>query len=222
MHLINMKTNNNRKFLIIAAMLLFCELSFSQTAVDFSTYQDGHYPNAFFSSGQYYLKDVNNKLNNFLGTWEYTNGNQKFQIVLTKTTMYHVLKPAAQMNFYQDGIDIQYKLYTNNQLTYTSPLNASAVFRTIDGLKLEGGMYDYGRLSKAVTLPGTNKQVSVANKPLFAHCTIKKILVNLSNNEPEKISFDLTTFKMDGYDTETYQGQPLFSIPNNIILVKVN
>ncbi|MDA9339446.1 hypothetical protein N9Q68_00585 [Polaribacter sp.] len=35
-----------------------------------------------------YYKDINNELNNFVGTWLYTNGNTSLKIILVKSTQY--------------------------------------------------------------------------------------------------------------------------------------
>ena len=40
--------------------------------------------------------------------------------------------------------------------------------------------------------------------------------------EPKKIKFSLSLTNTPNYDRETYAGQPTFSIPNDIEMVKVN
>lgn len=43
---------------------------------------NNNYPDNYLSNGEYYIKDINNNLDIFTGTWEYVNGNEKFQIIL--------------------------------------------------------------------------------------------------------------------------------------------
>ena len=38
----------------------------------------------------YYLKDVDNDFNKFIGVWKYTNGNTSFTIVLDKEIKYQL------------------------------------------------------------------------------------------------------------------------------------
>ncbi len=178
-------------------------------------------PKNDLSSGQCYLKDVTHKLDNFLGTWEYTNGNEKFRIILTKTTKFHVQYPDIGLDLYQDGIDIQYQLLTNNQVTYTSPLVIHGTFRTTDGLILRGSLNDYGRITQTKHFAVTNQIAWQGGTPYRLGCIIEKIMVNLAQNEPEKISFKLYSKDTTGYSS-AYQGMPTFSIPDDVVMVKVN
>jgi len=110
-------------------------------------------PDNFLSTGQYYYKDVHNYLLPFVGTWEYVNGNEKFQIILSKIVKYHLLDTDLNYNFYKDGVSIQYKKFTNNNLVYESPIINKPTFRSDNGYKLEGYMKDYGRLTRTVYYP---------------------------------------------------------------------
>lgn len=104
------------------------------------------YPHGYLSSGQYYIKDINNNLDKFVGTWEYANGSEKFQIILTKRIKHHYFSSLAKLNYYEDGLLVQYKKYNNNLLVFESPISIEPWFTTKDGILLEGHLKDYGRI----------------------------------------------------------------------------
>ena len=209
-------------FIKISFLLTLCLYSCTTSSQIIITRggNNGNLPENYNSTGQYYYKDVNNYLNNFVGTWEYVNGNEKFQIILTKITNYHVVIPDIDLNYYEDGIVLQYKKYTNNVLTFESPIYENPNFSTTDGVKLEGALSDYGRITKTVVLFPTNHVRHQGGTPIHPDCDIEKL-----PNQPNKISFKLHSgmeHGHKGYDKETYAGQPTYSIPNNIIMDKVN
>lgn len=184
---------------------------------------NGNLPQDFKSSGNYYYKDIPNYLQKFVGTWEYVNGNEKFQIILTKTIKYHVVYTDINLDFYEDGIVLQYKKYTNNVLTFTSPIYQNPNFSSMDGIKLEGYVKDYGRITKTIYYPqvmggGVRKQGGEYFAP---DCIIEK-LPN-SHNQPQKIKFNL--YNQDTCCGETsneiYNGLPTFSIPSDIEMTKI-
>lgn len=225
----NLVTNNFKHKLIMKN--IFIKFSFLLTLCLYSCNtnsqiiitrggNNGNLPQNFKSTGQYYYKDVNNYLDNFVGTWEYINGNEKFQIILTKITNFHSIDTDLNLNFYEDGIVLQYKKYTNNVLTFESPIYNDPNFRTTNGVKLEGSLSDYGRITKTVVLPPSNLVWHQGGEPIYPRCDIEKLA-----NQPNKISFKLHSgpeHGHKGYDKETYAGQPTYSIPNNIIMDKVN
>ncbi|WP_312556533.1 DUF6705 family protein [Empedobacter brevis] len=73
----------------------------------------GDYP-----EGTYY-KDLNNELNQFVGTWVYTDGNKKYTINLKK-----LIKEEFNWgpHYYKDMLIGGYKLEVNNQIIYNSIL----------------------------------------------------------------------------------------------------
>lgn len=85
------------KILIIVNVLFFTLMIKSQTVIVRGE-NNGPLPDNFLSSGQYYYKDVNNYLDSFTGTWEYVNGNEKFQIILTKVVKYHTVLSKINLN----------------------------------------------------------------------------------------------------------------------------
>ena len=184
---------------------------------------DINYPHGYLGTGQYYIKDINNYLDNFTGTWEYVNGNEKFQIVLTKVIKYHVIEPLLDLNFYEDGIVLRYKKFVNNSLIFESPNYEMPDFISRDGLLLKGGIYDYGRITKTIYMPFPRNSTEVympGGQPIYPHCWIERLMT--LRTEPKKIKFSLSLTGTINYDRATYAGQPTFSIPNDIVMVKVN
>ena len=180
---------------------------------------NGNLPSNFLNTGQYYYKDVNNYLNNFIGTWEYVNGNEKFQIVLTKVTMFHVVIPNLELNYYKDGIVMIYKKYLNNNLIFESPTYSNPNFLTDDGIILKGYLQDYGRISKTLYFPFSSEVYVPGGQPISPHCWLTK-QPDMAG-QPPRIFFNLDLTGTVNYDKETYAGQPTFSIPNNVMMYKL-
>ncbi len=78
------------KIIFLISILLIINFSNAQTIVNMAG-NSTNLPSNYRSTGNYYIKDVNNYLDNFTGTWEYVNGNEKFQIILTKVYKYHTI-----------------------------------------------------------------------------------------------------------------------------------
>lgn len=180
-------------------------------------------PEDYNRSGNYYYKDIPNYLQKFVGTWEYVNGNEKFQIILTKVVRFHYVNTNLNLNFYEDSIVLQYKKFSNNILTFVSPIYQNPNFRSMDGIKLEGYVTDYGRITKTIYYPqvmggGVRKQGGEYFAP---DCIIEK-LPN-SHNQAPKIKFNL--YNQDTCCGETsneiYNGLPTFSIPSDIEMTKI-
>jgi len=115
-------------------------------------------PENYNETGQYYEKDINNLLNPFVGTWEYVNGNEKFQITFTKITKYHEVTsspPYLNLNYYTDGIAYKYKKFVNGNLIFESPSSSEPAFTTLEnnGTTLEGFIRDYERVTRTVYKP---------------------------------------------------------------------
>ena len=183
-------------------------------------------PSNYNSTGQYYEKDIHNFLDNFIGTWEYVNGNQKFQLILTKIIKYHIIMPDLNLDKYVDRISIKYKIFDNNILKFESN-NSYPSFTSENGINLQGTIIDYGRVTVEVKSPsfGFLEQWTIHKEGEYfrPNCKIEKILTTIGT--PQKIKFNLTLRETahlgDPYNNPAYHGQPLFSVPNNIILTKV-
>lgn len=210
------------KINILIFFTLFSCKSISQTPIVWGA-DNGTLPVNYQSSGNYYYKDIPNYLNNFLGTWEYVNGNEKFQIILTKVVMYHQVIPELDYNFYEDGIVLQYKKFLNNNLTFTSPLYQDPNFRSMDGITIDGHVVDYERVTKSIYYPqimggGVRKQGGEYFAP---DCIIEKL--PYISGQPDKIKFNLYMQQSCCGETnnEIYDGLPTFSIPKDIEMIKL-
>ena len=104
-----MKTTIFKLNILLLFMLFSCK-STSQIIINMAG-DNNNYPNDYLSNGEYYIKDINNNLDNFTGTWEYVNGNEKFQIILTKIIFYHYENSNNGLNYFEDGIKLQYKKF---------------------------------------------------------------------------------------------------------------
>ncbi|WP_445455027.1 DUF6705 family protein [Flavobacterium sp. HNIBRBA15423] len=211
------------KLNILLLFMLFSCKSVSQIPIVWGA-DNGILPNNYKSSGNYYYKDIPNYLDNFVGTWEYVNGNEKFQIILTKVVMYHQIDTKFNLNYYEDGIVLQYKKFVNNSLIFESPIYQDPNFRSKDGIILDGNITDYGRVTKTVYDlqifgGGVKKQ---GGEYFYPDCIIKK-LPSVSG-QPDKIKFNLYMRQSMYGETnnEAYDGLPKYSIPNDIEMVKIN
>lgn len=180
----------------------------------------------FLSSGQYYYKDVNNFLNDFIGTWEYIKGSEKFQITLVKSTKYHIIYNDVGLNFFEDRINIKYKKFQNGNLIYESPFFDEPSFISENGQKLEGSFVDYGRVTVPVNWPSfSNLGVLHQGGEYYRPTCIIEKMPNIPN-EPQRIKFKLYLENFTGgigdpYKNPLYNGQPTLSIPNMVVMKKV-
>lgn len=174
----------------------------------------------YLKSGNYYFKDTHNYLNNFVGVYQYTDGGHKFEIILEKITKEHVQNPSFQgpdYDYYEDGLSFQFKEYQNGVLIYTSPEEDYVSLYADDGTHLSGMISDYRRLT-IDTSP--SKEVTLfhdGGKALTPSAYIKRII---SSNGSMQIKMHLTCIHCGKYDTETYEGQSYFSIPNRVVWTK--
>ncbi len=60
-----------------------------------------------------YYKDIYDDLNNFVGTWEYTNGTTSLTITLLKKEMQHRTYTYKSFSYYQDVLIGGYKYMEN-------------------------------------------------------------------------------------------------------------
>lgn len=187
-------------------------------------------PSDWRKTGNYYYKDVNNYLDNFVGTWEYVNGNEKFQIILNKVIKYHVLTSSPPYsNYYEDGIVFKYKKYVNNTLVFESPVKNYPTFNSADGNMLKGMTSDYERVTKTIHHPQSfGGGVFLEGGGYFPlSCHIEKIFAGSPNNSIKKIKFKFylghfgESSGFGEYNNPIYAGQPKFSIPNDIIMTKL-
>lgn len=203
----------------IFLVFLFSVTTKAQTVLNMAG-NNANLPSNYRSTGNYYIKDINNYLDNFTGTWEYVNGNETFRIVLSKAIKFHLVIPLIKLDYYEDGIMIKYKKLLNGNVVFESPAAERPYFNTKNGIQLEGSIIDYGRIAKTVVVPKINKVLFSGGYPLQPNCDIELIPTNA--NESKKIKFHLYYWDhLTNYDHETYAGQPIFSVPNDIVMTKV-
>ncbi|RZM06182.1 MAG: hypothetical protein EOO88_53775 [Pedobacter sp.] len=148
-------------------LLFFWNVGNSQQVVNITVENMGTVPNTYY-------KDVNNLLNNFVGTWNYYSGNAHLQLVIRKEV--HLFD--NDDNVYYDMLVGEYKYSVNNV----------EIVNTLSQLNnVNVQWYDHG-LSGNLLLhyspqPGTPLQVNIdfldpQRDYLFSRCNLK---INPSN-----------------------------------------
>ncbi|RNC87837.1 MAG: hypothetical protein ED556_01210 [Winogradskyella sp.] len=159
-----------------------------------------HKPQKYGTSG-YYYKDLNNDLNNFEGTWLYTNGNDSLTIIFEKQQNKNI--QYDNTNYYIDAIIGEYK-YVENGLEKINTLENldNNHYNPYDYNLLADVIYKYGDLSCVDCQPGN---ITIKGKFSQPDCDIPstpKIIVRYYvENNMEKLSFLLMS--------STYRGNPL-------------
>lgn len=97
----------NKIFLLIIALLTInCK---SQSTIVNLTETDQY--DLDTSNGNVYMKDVNNLMSPYIGTWKWTQGNKEMILTLIKQTKYHYSE--GVFNYYEDRI-VGYYIYKEN------------------------------------------------------------------------------------------------------------
>ena len=166
-------------------------------------------------TGKYYA-DLDNYFDNFVGTWEYQNGNQTFQISLwkeTKSPYYDVENP----KFYADRILGHFKMILNKDMPNESIIYHSD--KNIGNSNNEWPPVIMGMTTNGVVFSGQifdNAGVFNSEYPLGVRGDM--MLTITANSLPPTATF-LVTLPQGMYAI----GQPkTFTIPTNITLTKVN
>jgi len=106
------------QLLILFVICFACKAqTISLTNVNWLTVPDGAY-----------VKDTDGKLDVFLGTWKWTNGNDEFTVVFVKKLMYD----GEGTNKYQKDIVMGGYRYINNGVEITNTLNFTTSFDVND------------------------------------------------------------------------------------------
>lgn len=91
--------------ILLIFICIFTQYTNAQTIIDFDDYAND------LDVQSYYMKDINNYLNQFEGTWKYVNGNNEITLVFKKKTFtYH---PNPSMTVIQDELVGEYKYIKN-------------------------------------------------------------------------------------------------------------
>lgn len=140
-----------KNLLLTLTITLFYSCSSAQTIVDMA---NSHNIDWNMKNGQYYLKDVNNYMIPYLGTWSYVDGNKEFKITLTKVTKYHDVYQDSytSFNYYMDGLLIQYQKFENGILVFNSPVGTFPTGVIKEFGELNMSFTDYERNGKYFVL----------------------------------------------------------------------
>lgn len=163
-----------------------------------------------------YFADLDNNYENFIGTWEYQNGNQTFQIILSKITQ-SPFYTGESPKFYADIILGHYKMILNKNLPNESILYNSDkkigltnedwpnVIRgmTLDGIILGGSVHDNsGILTNEYPTGVRGNLIMTINSGTNPSTATWKVILPqgiYGNNQPKT-----------------------FTIPTDVVLTKVN
>ena len=91
-------------FHIVCLLLISVQLS-AQTIIDIA----GERENKHYKNGDYYMKDVQNFFQPYIGTWKYIDGNNEFRVTLSKITMYHEIDNESNTDYYRDSLIMSYQ-----------------------------------------------------------------------------------------------------------------
>lgn len=167
-----------------------------------------------------YIKDVNNRLNHYVGTWQYNKGNGtiltlKLQKILKKKS----ISPNGEYEYF-DKIITTYKLVKNGvvlvdnlNIAIPAPTGFSALSRD-DSMKY--GQFYHG--SSPDYIDGIISDISLG---INTYAEIELLLTTV--NEPRKIKFSMYGNNSRRIHPDSfYEGKPTFEIPNFITLTKIN
>ena len=101
----------------IIIIIMFCHFAVNAQSpiIDLQAWEGNIIPG-------FYLKDVNNVLDPFVGTWLYTNGTTSLEIVLVKK----IMKPFGR--YYEDLIIGEYRYVLNGVEKFNSINNLNTVY----------------------------------------------------------------------------------------------
>jgi len=146
-----------------------------------------------------YIKDTNNILNKFTGTWKYSENGKVFIIVLQKVEMVFII------DYYKDLLKGKYE-YINNGITIVDTSNFPLLNSKLTGAKLWDG--------------DSNKVTLFFDDPKRPKMSCEVTLTYSNINGIEKLHWDL---KLTGYvssrDPNMNQATD-FRVPTNVELIK--
>lgn len=187
-------------FKYFALLITSCSLS-AQTIINMA---DNNMPINYTKNGTYYIKDINNYMLPFLGTWSYINGNKEFRITITKVTKFNVLFPDYNINYFCDGLLIHYQKHENGTIVYNSPIDDFP----------DGDIEEFGLLEMSFTDYQRNEETF----PL----TLTLIPLNIIGQTPQyNLKFELDKFERRNTYHDQHPNEPYFSVPDGIIMTKV-
>lgn len=199
--------------------LLICNGLFAQIVIDMANEE---YPDEYDKNGEYYIKDVGEFMNPYVGTWQYIDGDTEFRITIEKVEMYNVTIPEYYIDYYEDGLRINYQRYENGVLIFESPQNSTPT----------GLIEEFGNLSSTFTDYERFVENNILITSSYASFDTDFDLIPISSNEynlhfrMSKIE-GLMAFEMENgerrgtYYVKPNPNAPYFSVPNDIIMTKM-
>ncbi|WP_298511377.1 DUF6705 family protein [uncultured Kordia sp.] len=197
------------KHTIYILFTLLCSYQLTaQTVIDIA----GERESKYYKNGDFYMKDIQNLFQPYLGTWKYIDGNKEFRITLTKITMYHEIDADSNTDYYTDGISVRYQKYENGLMIYQSPIDSYPDGSIKEFGKLRLGLVDYQRIYKNTVLNVSRNAVHAAHLNLIPN--------NAGNyNLHLKLYTEKTGLGLE-YEPVT-TGNPYHSTPSDIIMTKM-
>lgn len=186
-----------KNLFLTLSFILLTSILFSQTVIDMA----GEPLQDEMENGNYYVKDVNNYMGPYIGTWHYINGNTEFRITLTKVTKYHEIDVEYNDNYYIDGLLIRYQKFENGNQIFQSPIEVYPTGIIKEPGKLNMSFTDYQR-----------------NDEIFP---LDLILISTGIINHFNLEFSLDRFERRNAYYENHPNEPYFSVPNNIIMIKM-
>lgn len=161
-----------------------------------------------------YIKDTENKLDQYVGTWEYNDGlGNIFTLKLQRVNQFLNDLGGNRYSF-SDEIIISYKLVKNYVTLFD---NLTAILPT--ELLSDAEMTGIGFVNNFHSYDNLEGFFDDATYNIITDCEITKL--NTSAGQPEKIRFNIIKgFKKN--DPSFYQGLlDTYSVPNNVELTKL-
>lgn len=202
---------------ILFLFLLIIEFSYSQTFPILRTisFNDAHTDTYWLKKGDY-IKDDQNTLDKYVGTWVYSNDNTVFTIRLNRINAFLIpeVEP-GELYFYNDVIVIRYKLLINNNVVFDN-LNDPLV----NVLNPDDAITSLSHTETNNYLNGVFKDI--ANNVFVSRCEITKLINAIG--QPQKIYFKLYPNHSRRMNPPSfYQGMTtMYSMPSNIELTKID
>lgn len=164
-----------------------------------------------------YIKDINNRLNAYVGTWEYNNGNGiiltiKLQKKIKNISIFH----NGSYNYF-DEIISTYRLVKNGTtLVDNLDLSIPNNFNNLGSNNMK-----YGKFHCVEIMHFISGKITDLTLGITTTAEIELVLTVL--NTPPQIKFRM--YGNDSYRIHPdsfYEGKPTFEIPNFITLTKIN
>jgi hypothetical protein len=193
---------------LLIAFVLLANTTIGQTVIDMA----GEPVQDEMKNGNYYIKDINNYIQPYEGTWKYIDGANEFRITLTKVEMYHVTDTDYNIDYFIDGLLLSYQKLENGNVVFQSPINLNPVGIIKEFGKLYLTFTDYERTY-------TNEILNVSRKA--GHEAILDLIDDGSGGY--NLHFKLYTEKTYlGTKYEPVQSDdPYHSTPTDVIMTKV-